>query len=299
MQKQSITLALIIGILLPTSIIFIREITNRKVRGRKDLENINIPYVGEIPLHGKIEKNGKNRREIVVQNGSRNVINEAFRVLRTNIEFMIRKGEDATVFGITSFNPGSGKTYLTMNIGASLAVKGAKVLVIDGDMRHGSSSEYAGSPETGLSDYLSCGTDDIEKITTRMDDYKSFDVIAIGSTPPNPTELLHSDRFKTLINEMRKKYDYILIDCPPIDIVADTQIIEEHCDRTLFVIRAGLLDREMLNKLEEIYQTKRLKNLAMILNGTHAGHNRYGYRYGYSYSYGYGYGYGYGYHSKR
>ena len=299
MQKQSITLALIIGILLPTSIIFIREITNRKVRGRKDLENINIPYVGEIPLYGKIEKNGKSKREIVVQNGSRNVINEAFRVLRTNIEFMIRKGEDATVFGITSFNPGSGKTYLTMNIGASLAVKGAKVLVIDGDMRHGSSSEYVGSPETGLSDYLSSGINDIDKIVTPVDGYKAYDIIAIGSTPPNPTELLHSDRFKTLIDEMRKKYDYILIDCPPIDIVADTQIIEEHCDRTLFVIRAGLLDREMLNKLEEIYETKRLKNLAMILNGTHAGQNRYGYRYGYSYSYGYGYGYGYGYHSKK
>ena len=299
MQKQSITLALIIGILLPTSIIFIREITNRKVRGRKDLENINIPYVGEIPLYGKIEKNGKSKREIVVQNGNRNVINEAFRVLRTNIEFMIRKGEDATVLGITSFNPGSGKTYLTMNIGASLAVKGAKVLVIDGDMRHGSSSEYVGSPETGLSDYLSSGINDIDKIVTPVDGYKAYDIIAIGSTPPNPTELLHSDRFKTLIDEMRKKYDYILIDCPPIDIVADTQIIEEYIDRTLFVIRAGLLDREMLNKLEEIYETKRLKNLAMILNGTHAGQNRYGYRYGYSYSYGYGYGYGYGYHQKK
>lgn len=293
MQKQSIMLALIIGILLPVSIIFIREITNRKVRGRKDIENIDIPYIGEIPLYGKIEKEGKKKREIVVHDGNRNVINEAFRVLRTNLEFMIRKGEEATVIGITSFNPGSGKTYLTMNIGASLAIKGARVLVIDGDMRHGSSSEYAGSPETGLSDYLSCGTDDIEKITTRMDGYKSFDVIAIGSTPPNPTELLHSKRFGTLIQEMRKKYDYILIDCPPIDIVADTQIIEEYIDRTLFVIRAGLLDREMLNKLEEIYEEKRLKNLAMILNGTHAGQNRYGYRYGYSYSYGYGYGYGY------
>ena len=104
---------------------------------------------------------------------------------------------------------------------------------------------------------------------------------------------MHSGRFRTLIDEMRNKYDYILIDCPPIDIVADTQIIEEHCDRTLFVIRAGLLNRDMLHKLEEIYEEKRLKNLAMILNGTHTGSNRYGYRYGYSYSYGYGYGYGY------
>ena len=297
MQKQSITLALIIGILLPTSIIFIREITNRKVRGRKDLENINIPYVGEIPFYGKKKTEKKSGRKIVVQDGNRNVINEAFRVLRTNIEFMSSKEKGCNVIAVTSFNPGSGKTYLTMNIGASLAVKGARVLVIDGDMRHGSSSEYVGSPETGLSDYLSCGINDIEKIVTPVEGYKAYDIIAIGSTPPNPTELLHSSRFKTLIDEMRNKYDYILIDCPPIDIVADTQIIEEHCDRTLFVIRAGLLNRDMLHKLEEIYEEKRLKNLAMILNGTHTGSNRYGYRYGYSYSYGYGYGYGY--HQKK
>ena len=293
MQKQSITLALIIGILLPTSIIFIREITNRKVRGRKDLENINIPYVGEIPFYGKKKTEKKSGREIVVQDGNRNVINEAFRVLRTNIEFMSSKEKGCNVIAVTSFNPGSGKTYLTMNIGASLAVKGARVLVIDGDMRHGSSSEYVGSPETGLSDYLSSGVNDLQKIITPVEGYKAYDIIAIGSTPPNPTELLHSGRFRTLIDEMRNKYDYILIDCPPIDIVADTQIIEEHCDRTLFVIRAGLLNRDMLHKLEEIYEEKRLKNLAMILNGTHTGSNRYGYRYGYSYSYGYGYGYGY------
>ena len=92
---------------------------------------------------------------------------------------------------------------------------------------------------------------------------------------------------------MRKQFDYILIDCPPIDIVADTQIIEENADRTIFVIRAGLLDRDMLYELEEIYEEKRLRNISLILNGTYASQGRYGYRYGYSYSYGYGYGYGY------
>ena len=94
---------------------------------------------------------------------------------------------------------------------------------------------------------------------------------------------------------MRSEYDYILIDCPPIDIVADTQIIEEYADRTLFVVRTGLLERSMLNELEEIYETKRLKNLSIILNGTfsHGGYYKYGYRYGYRYSYRYGYRYGY------
>lgn len=296
MQRQSITLALIIGLLLPTSIIFIREITNRKVRGRKDLEGIDIPFIGEIPLYStdkKKPKKGHEQRSIVVKHGKRDVINEAFRVLRTNLEFMNDKEKSSNVIIVTSFNPGSGKTFLTMNIAASLTLKGAKVLVIDGDMRHGSTSTYVGKPETGLSDYLSGGIKEIDNILVESNECNGLYVIPIGSTPPNPTELLHGERFKELIGKMRKQFNYILIDCPPIDIVADTQIIEENADRTIFVIRAGLLDRDMLYELEEIYEEKRLRNISLILNGTYANQGRYGYRYGYSYSYGYGYGYGY------
>lgn len=296
MQKQSITLALIIGLLLPTSIIFIREITNRRVRGRKDLEGIDIPFIGEIPLYStdkKKPKKGHEQRSIVVKHGKRDVINEAFRVLRTNLEFMNDKEKSSNVIIVTSFNPGSGKTFLTMNIAASLTLKGAKVLVIDGDMRHGSTSTYVGKPGTGLSDYLSGGIKEIDNILVESNECNGLYVIPIGSTPPNPTELLHGERFKELIGKMRKQFNYILIDCPPIDIVADTQIIEENADRTIFVIRAGLLDRDMLYELEEIYDEKRLRNISLILNGTYASQGRYGYRYGYSYSYGYGYGYGY------
>lgn len=296
MQRQSITLALIIGLLLPTSIIFIREITNRRVRGRKDLEGIDIPFIGEIPLYStdkKKPKKGHEQRSIVVKHGKRDVINEAFRVLRTNLEFMNDKEKSSNVIIVTSFNPGSGKTFLTMNIAASLTLKGAKVLVIDGDMRHGSTSTYVGKPGTGLSDYLSGGIKEIDNILVESNECNGLYVIPIGSTPPNPTELLHGERFKELIGKMRKQFNYILIDCPPIDIVADTQIIEENADRTIFVIRAGLLDRDMLYELEEIYEEKRLRNISLILNGTYASQGRYGYRYGYSYSYGYGYGYGY------
>ena len=101
------------------------------------------------------------------------------------------------------------------------------------------------------------------------------------------------------LNAVKRDYDYVLIDCPPIDIVADTQIIEEHADRSIFVVRANLLNREMLDELEDIYDNKRLKNLSMILNGTYSGGTGYRYKYGYSYSYGYGYGYGYHYHQKK
>lgn len=302
MQRQIIMLALAIGLLLPVTIIFIREITNKKVRGRKDLEGIDIPLIGEIPLNGQSKDLKDNARSIIVKEGNRNIINEAFRVLRTNLEFMNNKDESSTVFIVTSFNPGSGKTFLTMNIAAGLALKGKKVLVIDGDMRHGSTSAYVGSPSTGLSDYLSGGTADVSSIIAEFEEYPTLNVIPIGSTPPNPTELLHGKRFGELVNSMRQHFDYIFIDCPPIDIVADTQIIEEHADRTIFVVRAGLLNRDMLDELEDIHESKRFKSISMILNGTYGGGTGYRYKYGYSYGYRYGYKYGYGYgyyHSKK
>lgn len=293
MQRQTILLALVIGLLLPVLIILVREMTNRKVRGRKDLEDVDVPLIGEIPLYEESKKlKQKNiSRRIIVKEGSRNIINEAFRVLRTNLEFMNDREKRSNVIIITSFNPGSGKTFLTMNIAASLALKGAKVLVIDGDMRHGSTSGYVNSPSVGLSDYLSKGTNDIDGIVTDFEEYPTLKVIPIGSTPPNPTELLHDKRFGELIAAMRNRFDYIFIDCPPIDIVADTQIIEAHADRTIFVVRAGLLNRDMLDELEDIYDSKRFKSLSMILNGTYGGGKGYRYKYGYSYGYGYGYGY--------
>ena len=299
MKKPIIMLALTLGTLLPLIVIFISVVTNRKVRGRRDLEDMNIPFLGEIPLYrGDKKASATNSEKLyVVKTGSRNVINEAFRVLRTNFEFMNDKERKSTVVITTSFNPGSGKTFLTMNLGASLAIKGAKVLVIDGDLRRAAASEYIPSTTTGISDYLSGGTDNVNDIIVTDTGHDNLHIIPVGTLPPNPTELVGSRHFAELIAAMRERYEYILIDCPPIDIVADTQIIEEFCDRTLFVVRAGLLQREMLDELQDIYDNKRLKNLSMILNGTHSSGGRYGY--GYSYSYGYGYGYGYHYHQKK
>ena len=298
MKKPIIMLALTLGTLLPLIVIFISVVTNRKVRGRRDLEEMNIPFLGEIPLYRGDKKSSatNSEKKYVVKAGSRNVINEAFRVLRTNFQFMNDKERKSTVVITTSFNPGSGKTFLTMNLGASLAIKGAKVLVIDGDLRRAAASEYIPSATiSGISDYLSGGTNNVNDIIVTDTGHENLHIIPVGTLPPNPTELVGSRHFAELIAAMRERYEYILIDCPPIDIVADTQIIEEFCDRTLFVVRAGLLQREMLDELQDIYDNKRLKSLSMILNGTHSS----GGRYGYGYSYSYGYGYGYHYHSKK
>jgi len=287
-KKKILAIAFILGLMLPAGIILLREKTNTTVRGRKDIARLAVPFIGEIPLDTSVKKKhlfGKHKedeRRIVVKEGSRNVMNEAFRVLRTNIEFM--SGNGTEVILLTSFNPGSGKTFLTMNIAASFAVKGKKVLAIDGDLRHGSLSSYIGSPGTGLSDYLAKRTDNLNEIIHKVDlQYAGPDMIPVGTIPPNPTELISGERVKQLIMEMRARYDYIFIDCPPVDIVADTQILEKATNRTFFVIRAGLLERNMLPDVENLYKQKKLKNMAVILNGTENKSGRYGYRYGYKY----------------
>ena len=119
----------------------------------------------------------------------------------------------------------------------------------------------------------------------------------MGKTPPNPTELLYSPKLKPMLDELRQQYDYIFVDCPPVEIVADATIISREADVTVFVVRAGLLERSMLPELQKNYDEKKYNNMAMLLNGTDAEHH-YGYRrYGYGYGrYGYGKRYGYGYY---
>lgn len=158
-RKNILLVAIALGLLIPVVIIFLRENMNTRIRGRKDLEGITVPFIGEIPLFthrkkGLFRNKAADVKAIVVREGCRDIINEAFRVLRTNLEFMTGKDRKSNVIVITSFNPGSGKSFLTMNIAVSLAIKEKKVLVIDGDLRHASSSAYVNSPKLGLSDYL-------------------------------------------------------------------------------------------------------------------------------------------------
>lgn len=302
-KKNILLIAFVIGLIVPVAVIFLRETMNTRLRGRKDLDALTLPFVGEIPQaatkkKGTSDKKSTENNPIVVHEGSRDIINEAFRVLRTNLEFMTDKEQHSNVIVVTSFNPGSGKSFLAMNIAVSLAIKQKKVLVIDGDMRHGSTSAYVGSPQTGLSNYLSGHVNNLKDIIVTDARHANLQFLPVGTIPPNPTELLFSDRLKQLIDTVRSQYDYIFIDCPPIEMVADTQIIEQLADRTLFVVRTGLLERSMLPELQRIYDEKKYKNMALILNGTVGSGGHYGYRYGYRYGYHYGYGSGSYYGSK-
>jgi capsular exopolysaccharide synthesis family protein len=301
-KRNILLIAFFLGLLFPAVIIFIRENMNTVVRGRKDLEGLTIPFIGEIPLafpqKSKLfsSKRPQEKYTVVVKERSRNIINEAFRVVRTNLEFMLGKERKSDVIMLTSINPGSGKSFITYNLAISYAIKGKRVLAIDLDLRKGSLSEFVMQPEIGISNYLAGEVNVIGDIMYKSPDNEKLDVIPIGKIPPNPTELLFSERLTKLFDQLRKEYDYIFIDCPPVEIVADATIINKWVDMTLFIVRAGLLDRSMLPEIEQFYQEKKFSNMSIILNGTENSGGRYGskskYQYGYKYGYGYGYGYG-------
>lgn len=291
--RMILAAAFLLGLAIPFGVTYLKEISNTKVRGRKDVEHLAIPFLGEIPKYDG-SKDGDDR-QILVKAGKRDIINEAFRVLRTNVEFMCRSTTGGKVIEFTSFNPGSGKSFISVNLATSIALKGKQVLIIDGDMRHASTSAYFGSPKQGLSDYLSGVETDVSSVIVKSDTYENLYVLPVGSIPPNPTELLETKKFADLLQSLRSAFDYIIIDCPPIEVVADAQIVDQYVDRTFFIIRAGLLERSMIPELDRLYNDKRYKNMAFALNGTHnekSGYYKHSYRYGYGYGYGYGYNYG-------
>lgn len=295
-SKKMVALAmLMLGFGCPFMVFFLLKYFDRSVRNRGDLSSLSVPFLAEIPRYVTDEDrrrrfkrrndNDKSVCKVIVEAGKRDMMNEAFRVLRTNVDLMLGKNTGAKVVMMTSFNPNAGKTFTIMNLASSMALKKSKVLLVDLDMRKASLSKTLDIVHTGVAAYLNGKVDDYTPYTEEI--APDLYVLPVGTLPPNPTELLSSERFVSMIDRMRQEYDYIFLDCPPIDIVADSNIITDVVDMTVFVMRANRMDKDVLPLVEQLYVDGRYRHMALILNGVDIQYKKYGY--GKS-SYGYGYG---------
>lgn len=283
-RNRILLLGLLVGIALPGAVCLAILFMDTRVHGRKDIEGAtSVPYLGEIPLDKEAMKDHRKKVMAVKEQGD-DIVSEAFRILRTNMAFLSKKDKPAQVITFTSFNIGAGKTFIARNLSMSLAYMKKRVVMVDLDIRKGTLSRHFGHYHVGVTNYLSDNTVKVDDIIQHQE---GFDLIPAGILAPNPAELLMDNRLDELMNELRTRYDYIIADNVPVGLIADATIANRIADLTIFVVRAGKLDRRQLPDIEKLYQEKKLKNMALVLNGANPE------RHGYGYSYGYGYGYGY------
>lgn len=200
--------SIVLGCAIPAGVLWMLVISDTKVRSRKDVEGVlSVPFLGEIPMRDKKDKN-----EVVVHENGRDSVSEAFRIVRTNMDFMRVKDKNMQVVMFTSFNPGAGKTFVSINLAMSFALTHKKVVLVDLDIRKGTLSSHVKVSDMGVTNYLSGRVDNVDEIIRKGELYDKLDIIHAGPVPPNPAELLLSDRLETLVAELRKRYDYIILD---------------------------------------------------------------------------------------
>lgn len=296
--KGILLAAFLASVIIPMVILFARESLDNTIHSKEDIESrSNLPVIGEVPLsrpnwskrwlaHLTLHRVKEHFNPLIVKPDCQDAVNEAFRFIRSNIEFLSDNSGHKNVYIVTSMFAGSGKTFVSMNLALALAIKNRKVLLIDGDMRHASTSRIFGNKDVGLADYLGEIVNDPQVAIYQHNEYPSLHIMPVGTMPPNPTELLSGHRLQELLKVLRPLYDFVIIDCPIIEAVADTSIIQHLADRTLYIARAGLSLRKHIGMLENYVQAGKYKNMSIILNGLDP-NRRYGKKSYYYYYYGY------------
>ena len=299
-RNKMLLLALLLGIFVPAVILISRLFIDTKIRSRADIVAAgDLPFLAEIPetknKRRKKAKKGQALPPVAEYDNSSKVFKEAMRMMVTNIDFAKPDNCKCPVLMTSSFNAGAGKSFVTRNVAACLADAKRRVIIVDADLRKRSISEFFGlrHKTSGLSNYLVDKDMSLDSVI-HSNVLDGVDLIPAGHVPPNPTELLSRERFLLLLEFLRARYDYILLDGTPVNMVADSMVLSPLVDMNLFVLRSGYADRRQLPMLSELCTKGQLRNLSIVLNGTNI-RKIYGYSYGYGYGYGYGGGYyGYG-----
>lgn len=282
--KVIMLIALLMGLIVPFLVLYIRNLFDTTVTTRKDVEEaLTIPIVGELP---HVEK--ANDNTLVYARGAdlSAPIAEAFRLLRYGLHFFNNSGQ---VLLVTSSTPSHGKSFVSRNLASAIAITGKRVLLVDADIRVRNLSRNSGlSSARGVTEYLINDCNSVDEIIVKDGLMEGVDLLPAGATPPNTTELLMSERFDKLFAELRAKYDCILVDTTPAFAVADASIASRIADQTLFVIRVGEQVRAGLPAIEQLYHSKKCGNLCVVINDSDRKTIYTGYgKQGFSYRYGY------------
>ncbi|MBR4552578.1 MAG: polysaccharide biosynthesis tyrosine autokinase [Bacteroidaceae bacterium] len=285
-------IALVIGLAIPIGIFYLMLLLAVKVAGRSDIKRItDLPVIGDIPFN----KQNKKSRAIVVQENKNNVMDEAFRSLRTNIQFMLR-GDKGKVIMFTSAISGEGKSTIAGNLAASYAFLGKKVVIVGLDIRKPGLNKvfHISTHLGGISQYLADPEgQDLMELVQQSDISPNLYILPGGIVPPNPTELLSQKALDQAIDILRQEFDIIIIDTAPVGMVSDSQVISRVADMTIVVVRQNYSYKNSLYLIDDMARDKVLPSVGLVLNAVNIEKRR-GYGYGYGHGYGHGYGYGYG-----
>ena len=284
-NSQSVLLGtLVLGLFIPFSIIYVRSMIDNKIYNRLDIEELtrDISIVGEVPRV-------KDKKELIIEENDRSVLSESFRFLITNLQFLLLNSIKTDKGGkilVTSTIKGEGKTFTALNLAISLANTGKKILLLGADLRNPKLQKYVGDKQKnkqGLSDFLASEDICLDTIIHRSMLNQNLDILGSGSIPPNPSELLRQNKLGSMFRELELQYDFTIIDSAPSMLVTDTLLLNKYADLTLYLVKAGYTDKELLEYAMEAKKSGRLKNLNFILNNVQKTEFGFGNKYGYGY----------------
>ncbi|PQA52721.1 GumC family protein [Siphonobacter curvatus] len=265
----------LIGLVIPVGAMTVKDAMNNRVMRRTDVEEMtNVPILGEVVK-------SKDADRLIMSPQNRSVISEQIRTIRTNLQFL-KSASESQVLLFTSSISGEGKSFVSLNLGASLALVDRPTVILEMDLRKPKLREALGMANTvGISNYL-IGEASLEECLHPIPGYENYFIMPSGPIPPNPSELLSNPRMEQMFAELRDKFTYVLVDSPPIGLVTDAQLIAPFTDSTMYMVRHDVTPKHYLKMIDTLYKEQRFQKLNIILNGVGEGEAYY-----YSYSYGY------------
>lgn len=278
-------LAILIGIVLPALFIFLLEILNDKVTTRYDIERItSATIIGEVGhSYGK--------STLVTTSNNRGVVAEQFRIIRSNLQYVLNNIHRPVIMVTSSFS-GEGKSFVSINIGAVMALAGKKTIILEFDIRKPKIlSQLNFTKKPGLTNYL-IGKANIETLPVKVEGLENLYVLPCGPVPPNPAEMLLDPKLNELFDWLKQNFDTVIMDTAPVGMVSDALTLSKFADATLYIVRQGHTFKKQIGMIDEFYTQGKLPRVSIILNDVkvRTGYGYYGYgRYGYGYGYGSGY----------